>query len=136
MIFETEEDLRRETKAISKFVNIFKGNFKKLGRFDIDYKIFNSENKLIAYAEVKGRKATIKEAFPLCVAARKLVKLADKRLNPTMIWACSDGIIYSTVEKISGEVRWGGRTQRQGSTNDLELMVYYENQKAFKYIKY
>ena len=95
MRFESQADLSRERKAITTFVNIFKGSFKKLDPNDIDFRVFDSEGDMIAYVEVKGRLKKYKDAFPLPVAARKLVKLADKRLNPVMIWACEDGIVYS-----------------------------------------
>ena len=70
------------------------------------------------------------------MAARKVVKLADKRLNPVIIWAGEDGIVYARVKEIQGEVRWGGRKPRPGSANDEELMVYFDKQKAFKYLRY
>lgn len=134
--FETNVDLIRETKGIESFVKIFSGGFKKLGPNDIDYKVFDAEKNLIAYAEVKGRLKTIATAYPLPVAVRKLKKLADKRLNPVMIWACDDGIIYGKVTEIVGQIKWGGRTPREGAVNDTELMAYYDKQKALKYIRY
>ena len=136
MRFESKEDLTREQKAIQKFVGLFKGSFKKLGPNDIDYRVFNNTNELIAYVEVKGRLRPMKEAYPLPVAARKIVKLCDKRLNPVMIWACEDGIIYAKVSDIQGEVKWGGRKPRAHSVNDEELMIYYKQQKGFKYVRY
>lgn len=136
MRFETEKDLSRERKAIETFVSRFDGSFKKLGPNDIDYRIFDKDNNLIAYAEVKGRYKNISNAYPLPIAARKLVKLCDKRLNPVIVWACDDGIIYGKPTHLNGEVRWGGRTPREGSYNDQELMVYYDKQKEFRYIKY
>lgn len=136
MTFETEQDLLREQKAISTFVSTFGGSFKKLDPLDIDYKIFDKNGKLIAYAEVKGRIRTMRNAYPLPVAARKVVKLVDKRLPPVMIWACEDGIIYGKVDKLRGEIKWGGRPPRDGSFDDAELMVYYEKQKALKYIRF
>lgn len=136
MTFETEQDLIREKKAIQTFVNIFGGSFKKLDPHDIDYKVFDKEGNLIAYVEVKGRIKTMYNAYPLPVAARKLVKLADKRLVPVMIWACEDGIIYGKVDKLKGEIKWGGRAPRDNSFNDQELMVYYERQKELKYVRY
>jgi hypothetical protein len=136
MTFETEQDLVREKKAIQTFVSMFGGSFKKLDPHDIDYKIFDKDGNLIAYAEVKGRIKTMYNAYPLPVAARKLVKLIDKRLAPVMIWACEDGIIYGKVDKLKGDIRWGGRTPRDNSFNDLELMAYYEKQKELKYIRY
>ena len=74
MRFESNKDLQRERKAIEKFVSRFKGTYKKLGDNDVDYRVFDENNKLIAYAEVKGRYRTIANAYPLPVAARKVVK--------------------------------------------------------------
>ena len=44
MRFETNKDLDRETKAISKFVNLFNGSFKKLGPNDVDYRFIKIIN--------------------------------------------------------------------------------------------
>ena len=136
MTFETEQDLVREKKAIDAFVSLFGGSYKKLDPNDIDYKVFDKEGILIAYAEVKGRIRTIHNAYPLPVAARKLVKLVDKRLAPVIIWACEDGIIYGKANKLKGDIKWGGRAPRDNSYNDNELMVYYDKQKELKYIRY
>jgi hypothetical protein len=136
MIFETEQDLIREKKAITTFVNTFGGSFQKLDPYDIDYKVFDKDGKLIAYAEVKGRIKRMHNAYPLPVATRKVVKLVDKRLTPVMIWSCEDGIIYGQVQKLKGEVKWGGRAPRENSFNDAELMIYYDKQKALKYIRF
>ena len=136
MTFETEQDLKREQNAISVFVNTFGGSFQKLDPYDIDYKIFDSQGKLIAYAEVNGRIRTMHNAYPLPVSAKKVVKLADKRLNPVMIWACEDGIIYGQINKLNGVIKWGGRAPRENSFNDDELMIYYGKQKALRYIRF
>jgi len=134
--FETEQDLNREKKAIALFVSIFDGSFKKLDPFDVDYKIFDKDGNLIAYAEVKGRIRTIHNAYPLPIAARKLVKLVDKRITSVVIWVCEDGIIYGKVDKLVGSLKWGGRAPREGSYNDQELMAYYEKQKELKYVRF
>jgi hypothetical protein len=136
MIFETEEDLRREKKAIEIFVNIFGGSYQKLDPRDIDYKIFDKDKNLIAYAEVKGRIRTMSNSYPLPISARKVVKLTDKRLNPVVIWACEDGIIYGKVNNLKGEIKFGGRLQRENSFDDSELMIYYDKQKELKYVRY
>jgi hypothetical protein len=136
MIFEKPEDLERENKAIQQFVGMFKGSYQKLGQFDIDFKIFNKENVLIAYAEVKGRNKDMSNAYPLPISLEKVAKLLAKRLNPVLVWACNDGIIYGKVYDLKGEVRWGGRAAREGSYNDEELMIYYDKQKGLKYIKF
>ena len=70
------------------------------------------------------------------MAARKVVKLCDKRLNPVIIWACDDGLIYGKPTHLTGDVRWGGRKPRDGAYNDEEIMIYYDKQKEFRYIKY
>jgi hypothetical protein len=136
MIFETETDLVRERKAIELFVSIFKGSYKKLGPLDIDYKVFDKDNNLIAYAEVSVRIRTMNAAYPLPISASKLVKLIDKRLNPVIVWACEDGIIYAQANKLVGEIKWGGRTPRDGSSNDAEMMVYYDKQRTMKYVRF
>ena len=136
MTFETEVDLIREKKAIELFVSIFGGSYLKLDPQDIDYKIFDKDKNLIAYAEVKGRIRTMRSAYPLPISARKLVKLIDKRLAPVLIWACEDGIIYGKANKLYGEIKWGGRPPRDGSFSDNEMMVYYDKQKELKYIRY
>jgi hypothetical protein len=136
MTFETEQDLLREKKAIEVFVKTFGGSYKKLDPLDIDYKVFDKDGSLIAYAEVKGRIKSMNQAYPLPISIRKLVKLMDKHLNPVIIWACEDGIIYGRPEKLRGEIKWGGRKPREGSYDDAELMVYYEKQKGLKYVRY
>jgi hypothetical protein len=136
MIFEKPEDLERETNAIQKFVSMFNGSYKKLDKLDIDFKIFDKDKTLIAYAEVKGRKTDMSNAYPLPISLEKVSKLVGKRLNPVIVWACTDGIIYGKVYELKGEVRWGGRPPREGSFDDAELMIYYDKQKGFKYIKF
>jgi len=136
MTFETDQDLKREHKAITTFVNTFGGSFQKLDPYDIDYKVFDKNGNLIAYVEIKGIIKSMYNAYPLPVSARKIVKLADKRLNPVIIWSCEDGIIYSKIDKLKGEIKWGGRPPRDNSFNDNELMIYYEKQKALKYIRF
>ena len=110
--FETEEDRLREKKAIERFVSIFDGKYQKLDDYDIDYKVFDSKGTLISYVEVKGRKKNISNAYPLPVGCRKLLKLIDKRLNPVVIWACDDGIIYGELKKLKGKILFSGRPSR------------------------
>ena len=136
MTFESEEDKRREKKAIDTFVAIFGGSYEKLGPHDVDYKVFDKNKKLIAYVEVKGRIRTMRDAYPLPIAIRKIHKLSEKRLNPVVIWSCEDGIIYGKIFSLYGVIREGGRPWREGSVNHKELMAYYDKQKEFKYIRF
>jgi hypothetical protein len=136
MISETAEDLLREKKAIETFVKTFGGSYQKLDPYDIDYKMFDKNNKVIGYAEVKGRIRSMRDAYPLPISAHKVIKLIDKRLNPLIIWACEDGIIYGRPENLVGQVKQGGRPPREGAVNDTELMFYYDKQKALRYIRF
>jgi len=136
MISETEQDLLREKKAIETFVKTFGGSYQKLDPYDIDYKIFDENKKVIAYAEVKGRIRTMRDAYPLPISARKIIKLIDKRLNPLIIWACEDGIIYGRPENLVGQLKQGGRPPRDGAAHDVDLMVYYDRQKSLKYVRF
>ena len=133
MRFEGKTDLERESIAIKKFLSIFNGSAEKLGPHDIDYKIFDKDGNAICYAEVKGRLYNIEDAYPLPIAARKLVKLSDKDLSGIVIWACNDGIIFGDPSKLKGTVRYGGRTPRPGSANDQEIMIYYSKQDNLKW---
>jgi hypothetical protein len=71
---------------------------------------------------------TIASAFPVTVKCKDIVSLFDKRLNPVVIWACEDGIIYARVEDIRGDIL----VDRTGS----ELVAVYPKQKSFKYLRY
>ena len=133
MRFESKKDLDRESKAIKKFLSAFNGSAIKLGPHDIDYKIFDNDGNAICYAEVKGRIRYMKDAYPLPIAARKLVKLADKELEGVIIWACNDGIIYGQPSKLKGTVRYAGRIPRPGAANDQEIMIYYSKQDNLKW---
>lgn len=131
MIFETDTDLLKEKKAIELFVGVFGGSYKKLDPNDVDYKIFDKDDSLVAYAEVRIRPRSMRMAYPLSIDARKLVKLVDKRLAPVIIWACDDGIIYGKPNNLSGEIKWGGNPPH---ANDL--VAHYDKQKEFKYVRY
>tara|TARA_R110002012_G_scaffold314915_1_gene528074 strand:- start:1201 stop:1614 length:414 start_codon:yes stop_codon:yes gene_type:complete len=136
MRFENYQDLKREEKAVEFFVNLFEGSFEKLDENDVDFKIYDKEKKLIAFAEIKGRKKEIINAYPLPVSIRKLIKLADKKINPVIIWCCNDGIIYAKVENLKGILKWGGRIPREGAANDQELMAYFYKKEQFKTYKF
>jgi hypothetical protein len=137
MIFERQEDLDREEKAIKKFVSLFSGTYKKLTQFDLDFEIF-LDGKFICFAEVKGRKGRYMDtSYPLPIAVKKLVKIQEKRSNCVLIWSCIDGIVYGKYRRLKGDISFGGMiTPREGSTNDRELMAYYEKQEELKTLKY
>ncbi len=123
---ESEEEIRREKKAIKLFVSLFNGSFQKLDPNDVDYKIFDKDKKLIAYAEVRARFKSIYDAYPLPISAKKMVKLMDKRLNPVVIWSCDDGIIYSKISHLTGTVQF----------ESDDFVMYFDKQKSMKYVRF
>ena len=112
--------------AIKKFVNRFKGSYKKIGINDVDYRVFDASKNLISYAEVVIINKTINTAYPLEVKANNVVRVCNKRLNPVVLWACVDGLIYGKPHEIIGQVSW----------KDNELILTYPKQKTLKYLKY
>lgn len=138
MRYENDSHLERENRAIEKFAQMFNLSFTKLGENDVDFQVFKKD-RLIGFVEVKGRHRDLNKAYPLPVAIRKLNKLQGElapRHNPMIIWACHDGIIYGRVRKLTGIVKQGGRKPREGSTNDQELMAYYDKQKDLHHAEY
>ena len=132
MRFEKDSDLKREDVAIKTFCSEFNLSYLKLGVHDVDFKVYNGDK--IAYVEVKGRNRIYEYSFPLPVAARKMLKLVDKESPSIILWDCLDCIIYGNTKDIVGTVRVGGRKPREGSHNDNELMLYYDNQVNLKII--
>ena len=143
-LFENKSHLEREERAIKLWTrNLPQGSYKKLGGFDIDFRVYSPTTDTYAYVEVKGRHKDIANAYPLPIAARKLVKIHDLFKNDPktkfafVIWACEDGIIIGDIEDLIGKVKIGGRyDNREGAANDIEVMVEYDTQSSFKKIMY
>lgn len=133
MRFETKKDLDRETKAITLFCKKFSSEWEKLDKNDVDFKV--TRNKRVCYIEVKGRNRNVSDAYPLPMAARKMVKLIDKKEESIIIWDCFDGLIYGNTKHIFSLGKIGGRKPRDGSFNDQEYMLYFEEQDGLFIIK-
>lgn len=127
MIFELDQDLKKEKSAIELYLKRSGNKYKKLSPSDVDFRILNDSKSLVGYADVKVLDTTMKDSFPLSVDARKIIKLRDKRLSAVMIWYCIDGILYLPIEGLKGEARWCDVTG--------ELTLYYNDKKIFKYVK-
>ena len=125
-IFENNKDLEREDEAIRVFCEKYNAIYEKLGRFDIDFKV--KIKNTVCFVEVKGRNRKIKDAYPLPISARKIVKLCDKKGEGVIIWACYDGLIYGNIKNIESIGKVGGRKAREGSSNDVEYMLYLDKQ--------
>jgi len=128
MRFETQKDVDRENKAMRTIANRYGWEYQKLGAHDVDFYIRD-----VGYLEVKGRNRYIGDAFPLPLAERKYKKLMDKPLNSIIVWSCFDGLVYADLSKITFTKRTGGRTPRNGSSNDIEMMYYIDEQPNLRY---
>lgn len=127
VMFELDQDLKKEKAAIELYLKRSGETYKKLGASDVDFRIIGNNKSLVGYADVKVLDTTMKDSFPLSVDARKIIKLRDKRLSAVMIWYCIDGILYLPIEGLKGEARWCDVTG--------ELTLYYNDKKLFKYVK-
>lgn len=127
-MFEVDQQLSKKKWAIDLYLNIRGGDkYQKLGHNDVDFRIKDENNNVISYAQVKVIDAPIAKAYPLTVDARKIIKLRDKRIKGVIIWACIDGIIYSTIEELQGETMW--------DKSSGELILSFNNKKKFKYVR-
>lgn len=130
------EDLDKKKKAARTFVNMFGGSFVALSISDTDFKIFDSKKKLIAYAEVVIVDDFYDISTDLIVKIQSLLRLSNKRLNPVVIWAFNDGIVYSKVTKIEGLIKWGSPKGKPSLPSTMELIADYKQNKNFKYERY
>ena len=125
-MFEQDQDIKKEKKAIELYLRRLGGSYKKLSKDDVDFRIQGENGAVIGYAEVKVLDTEMKDSFPLMVEARKIIKLRDKRLHAVMIWSCIDGIYYLPIEGLVGKALW---------SEEEELMLSFDNKKLFKYVK-
>ena len=115
---------------------MFGGSFVALSISDTDFKIFDSKKKLIAYAEVIIVDDFYDISTDLIVKIQSLLRLSNKRLNPVVIWAFNDGIVYSKVTKIEGLIKWGSPKGKPSLPSTMELIADYKQNKNFKYERY
>jgi hypothetical protein len=125
-MFEQDQDIIKEKKAVELYLRRIGGSYKKLSPDDVDFRIIGENKSTIGYAEVSVLDTEMKDSFPLMVQARKIIKLRDKRLHAVMIWFCIDGIYYLPIEGLVGRASW---------SDEGELMLSFENKKLFKYVK-
>ena len=120
----------KKERAIKTFVSLFGGSYELLGSTDVFCKIYDKDRKLIAYVEMVESVTTLAMATQLMIPVKRLVKVYDKRLNPTIIWSCEDGIIYAKVDEIEGYVKSGVQP------TPSELTCIYDKNRKFKYVRY
>jgi len=78
-MFEQDQDIKKEKKAIELYLRRLGGSYKKLSKDDVDFRIQGENGAVIGYAEVKVLDTEMKDSFPLMVEARKIIKLRKKK---------------------------------------------------------
>ncbi len=104
MIFNGDDDNPRKNKAIHKFTQFFGGSFKRLSPTDVDYRVYDKDGEIIAYAQVICVYDNISKSNQLEILADKAVKVANKIMNPIIIWAFDDGLAYIKLKNSEGRI--------------------------------
>ena len=124
MRFETKEDLEREREIMNRICK----DAIKLGDNELDFLIKDK-----AYIEIKS--ANCKHNTPqfYLISLIKLVKMQEynKRLSTYLFIQWTDKLTYINFKDIRGNCEPNGRTPREGSSNDQELMIHVDP-KLFK----
>ena len=124
MRFETKEDLEREREIMDRICK----DAIKLGDNELDFLIKDK-----AYIEIKS--ANCKHNTPqfYLISLIKLVKMQEynKRLPTYLFIQWTDKLTYINFKDIRGNCEPNGRTPREGSSNDQELMIHVDP-KLFK----
>ena len=134
-MISSDELQKRKHKAIETFIATFGGSYQLIKNSDVEYKLIR-DGQVMAYAEITPRMRNVSDAYPLIIPTTRIVKLAEKRLNPLLIWACDDGLIYARLKDVECQTKWGSFLPHLDLAEHGELMCYYTKQKHFKYIKY
>ena len=150
MRFESNEDLKREDKAINFFIEcmlekdeLFNGVIPvKLGKHELDFLIVLKNGELVI-AEVKGVKyRDIDETHCPLVSVRKISTL-NKYVNEQgylygyLIFAYESGIKYAELRDLKGSFDFSKQKKRKGSVHDQETLLRFSSTEfcTKKYIK-
>jgi len=124
MRFETKEDLEREREIMDRICK----DAIKLGDNELDFIIKDK-----AYVEIKSANCKHNTPSFYLVSLIKLTKMQEysKRLPTYLFIQWTDKLNYINFKDIRGNLEPNGRTPRDGSSNDQELMVHVDP-KLFK----
>jgi hypothetical protein len=119
MRFETKEDLEREREIMDRICK----DAIKLGDNELDFEIKDK-----AYVEIKSANCKHNTPSFYLVSLIKLTKLQEysKRLPTYLFIQWTDKLNYINFKDIRGNLEPNGRTPREGSSNDQELMVHVD----------
>ena len=119
MRFETKEDLEREREIMDRICK----DAIKLGDNELDFIIKDK-----AYVEIKSANCKHNTPSFYLVSLIKLTKMQEysKRLPTYLFIQWTDKLNYINFKDIRGNIEPNGRTPREGSSNDQELMVHVD----------
>ena len=119
MRFETNEDLERERKIMDRICK----DAIKLGDYELDFLIKDK-----AYIEIKSYNYKHDALQFIFISLIKLVKMQEysKKLPTYLFIQWTDKLTYINFKDITGHIKTNGRTPREGSTNDQELIVHVD----------
>ena len=124
MRFETKENLETERKIMDRICK----DAIKLGDYELDFLIKDK-----AYIEIKSYNYKHNALQFIFISLIKLVKMQEysKKLPTYLFIQWTDKLTYINFKDITGHIKTNGRTPREGSTNDQELIVHVDP-KLFK----
>jgi hypothetical protein len=119
MRFETKEDLEREREIMDRICK----DAIKLGDYELDFLIKDK-----AYIEIKSYNYKHNALQFIFISLIKLVKMQEysKKLPTYLFIQWTDKLTYINFKDITGHIKTNGRTPREGSTNDQELIVHVD----------
>ena len=124
MRFETQEHLEREREIMDRICK----DAIKLGDNELDFLIKDK-----AYIEIKSYNYKHNQFDYIFISVIKYAKMQEysKKLPTYLFIQWTDKLTYINFKDIRGNCEPNGRTFREGSTNDQELMIH-ANPKLFK----
>ena len=128
--FETTQDRTREMYTLDTLCKSKGLTFEMTNELNPVDAVLYRDDKVVAYAEVKTYRQTFARAKPyIFISVKKLASLQEVSLNndaPSyMVYLFNDCIGYYCITEIDdARCGWDGRSPREGSVYDQELVVH------------
>ena len=127
MKFERKSHRERQNKALKKFCKHFDLTFGSHEEYaHIDAVLYN-KGKITGFAEVKGVHKNIEDGQDVIVSMRKIVRGQKLQVHSgkpvAIIWAFNNALVYERINNLKGIFYHGGRSIREGSTYDQEMII-------------
>ena len=125
-IFENEEDLKAELEIAERFAATKDAELSKLSWKELDF-IVHKDGIGLCFIEVKNYNIPHDKYEFQVISLNKIKKMTvfDGFMPAYLVVKYSDDVImYSHVKNLKGEIKHGGRDEREGSANDKEWLLY------------